>query len=886
MSDQVIQNNKKRVREDDEEEFMDVEQQQPQSEERPMAGQKRQNINNYSQHTNRRDHKRVKRISPIDHLCQQMLPDICTLGEKKEYLGEDLELIGQGICANFYIDEETDGKFKGNVLSTLLAVALEQPQKRNVLGLLILKVIGMSFKVGNEIVQYFLAKLKVFVEEQDWNNLKNCLGFLAVINSCLPKWFTTVVLESLFTLASELKCAGKQRSSDMIYFNTCSLIPQLFVLTKSDEDLLQKLTIIMEELPARFIFEEGDESMAALILPAVKKFIGNNFEDLNKFYPDFSENVTILTKDNLIEIDDSVYSIGYPLAEEVTDASLLSKTDFKSSKDFLWSIKRTAFTLFTKVTVDENLSYNTVCDRGSYESLIFNDNVSDLTLGLEFNKFTVMKALTTLSSFFNSAFFAEQGISINNLTQIVQSDPSASTFKIEDMAVESVLQLVFQLYPNDGLFQTNKSAYFYYVLVGVCFQEPSIAPVYGRAFRILFDKLDDLLLDFDFKNRFESWFTLQLRSFDFFWKWNDWTADMVRDEKFVYNNKIAFINDVIKKNLRSTSEPDFVAKSLPEEYSNFVKDTSKTYGSDENLLNFYNSLLTEPLLSVEDIKTEDSQHFVLNNPKLPFHESVNKILEFFKNSNSTDDETTLNSLVEVLGNLESEHGASIANFDRFITTIMVQAVLHTGNRSVSHLQTCLLSNKNNLINLFGAVSDHTYINNWIIDSIKTYWNSNLKISFLIIELFYKNDLIMDKTKIIDFLFEEKSNSTSYILIDSIYYEFLIQLLHRTVVNGDNTLVLATFQKLIQMINETCKHLNITGDIPISNTNELGADASEEDIRQCELNHKLKLAISLTKTILRKFNCSFKNAEQNFLSGNNVLDSKVIENELTSYFNSW
>ncbi|XBW34654.1 hypothetical protein QEN19_000221 [Hanseniaspora menglaensis] len=884
MSDQVINQSRKRAREDDDEGFMEVEQQQPISE-RPIAGQKRSQNNNYSQHTNRRDHKRVKRISPIDHLCQQMLPDICTLGEKFEYLGEDLELIGQGICANFFIDEETGGKFKNNVLSTLLAVSLEQPQKRHVLGLLVLKVIGMSYKVGDEIIQFFLAKLKQFTEEQDWNNLKNCLGFLAVVNSCLPQGFVVNVFENLLRLAIELKSLGGLRTADMIYFNTCALIPQLFVLTKFSDENFKQIVTILEDLPSKYNIEKNEESLVAFILPAVKKFIDNNFEDLNKFYPDYFENVTILTKDNLINVDEAAYSINYPLAVNIIDASELPKIEFKSSKDFLWSIKRTVFPIFNKINIDETVSYETVCDRRSYESLIFNDNVSDFALALEFNKFTTIKAVTTLNNFFKNNFFAEQGISINSLNEKLQNDSLYSTFKCEDMAVESILQLVLQLYPNDGFFVTDKSAYFYYVLVGVCFQEPSIAPVYGRAFRLLFDRLEDPLLDFDFKNKFLNWFTVQLRSFEFFWKWNDWTADILKNEKFFYNNKNSFVSDSIKKNLRAASEPEFVAQSLPEEYSKFLQNPNKSYDSNEDLLSFYNSLFTQPYLVVEDLVSENQQSFVLANKKLPFYESVERILDFFKNSGNTDDETTLNSLVEVLGSLESEFGNTIVNFDRFIITIMVQAVLHTGCRSISHLQTCLLSNRNNLINLYGAVSDDAHINEWIIESIQKYWSNNLSTSFLITELFYKNDLIMDKSEVINFLFNEK-NGKNYILVDTLYYEFLIKLLQRSVSSGDNSLVLKSLKKLIQLTNETCELLNIERKMPLPNITELSEDANEEALKQFELLNKLKLTIGLSKTLLRKFNKSFKDDINNILSDAIVLDSKVIEYELTNFCNSF
>ena len=898
MSEQLVDENRKRVRDENDEQLdqaMDVEasQQFPTSEElssRPIAGQRRQHNPDFHQNQKRRNQTRTKTVSPIVELCRQMLPDICTLGEKKDFLSEDLELIGQGICANFFIDSETDGKFKISVLSTIIAVATEQPQKRHVLGLLILKVIGISHVVGQEVLSAFLSKLKSSLEEQNWNNVKNILGFLACINSALPKEFVLQIFKDLFKLSFDLKEQNKTLTGDMIFFNTCAMIPQLFVLSnKSNEDpLLAEVVEILQELSTKVVFEENNESLVNLILPAVKKFIDNDFEDMKNFYMNYENDVTILKAENLnLDIDKSLFEITYPSVEAINDIKHLSKEEAKSAKDFLWSIKRKTFTLFEPVKVEqenkEPKEIYTTANKSTYESLIFNDTVSDILLALEFNKMTAISTMLSFHSFFNESFFAEKSISIKALTEAFLKNPEANHFKIEDMQIEAILQLVFDVYPNDALLKTDKTYYFYYVLVGICFDEPTVAPVYGRAFTTLFDRLTSNEFDVDIKKKFVNWFNLQLRSFDFFWKWNAWYEDIKKFGHLKYNGKMHFLRDAINKNLRVTNDPELVASSLSEEYLGFILNANTTNESDQDKINYYNSLFTQPLLETADLKSEVEGYFILSNKKLPFYDAVDKIVDFFKGSGSAENnESSLNFLIEVLGNLETEHGSLIANFDRFIITVMIQAVLHAGSRSISHLQNTLSRHHDNLINLYGAVGDNTEINQWIMAAIHKYWGQNVKNVFLIFEIFYKNKLILSKAMIIDFLFTEPSCEA--ILYDTVYYDFLITLLHKVCTEeNDNVLLLKSFNYLTLIMNDCTKKLDINGDAPLPNVQELESKATnDEGVAVLETYNKLRFSINLAKTLLRKFN-------KVFISGGNifstVVDAKVVQRELVAYYDS-
>lgn len=897
MSEQIVDENRKRGRDENDEQMdqvMDVEpvQQYPDSDElskRPIAGQRRQHNSDFHQNQKRRNQPRVKTVSPIIELCRQMLPDICTLGEKKDFLSEDLELIGQGICANFYIDQETDGKFKNSVLTTIIAVAIEQPQKRHALALLILKVIGISHVVGKEILETFLMKFKTSLEEQNWNNVKNILGFLACINSALPKEFLLENFKNLFKLSFDLKEQGKSLTADMIFFNTCAMIPQLFVFKRSnDHSLLASVVEILQELSDKVEFDENNNSLVNFVLPAVKKFIDNDFEDLKNFYTNYEKDVTILKAENLnLNIDPSLYEIVYPSVESINDIGSLSREEAKNPKDFLWSIKRQAFTLFEPILVEqeneEPKQIFTTADKKSYESLIFNDTVSDILLALEFNKMTAISTMLSFHSFFNESFFFEKNASIKSLTEAFLQNPAGNYFKIEDMQIEAILQLVFDLYPNDALLKTDKTYYFYYVLVGICFDEPSVAPVYGRAFTTLFDRLSSNEFDVDFKKKFVNWFNLQLRSFDFFWKWNAWFEDIKNLGHLKYNGKMHFLKDAINKNLRVTNDPELVASSLSEEYIGFILNANTTKETDEEKVAYYNSLFTQPLLEVSDLKSEEDGYFILSNKKLPFYEAIEKIIDFFRGSGSDENnESNLNFLIEVLGNLETEHGSLIANFDQFIITVMIQAVLHAGSRSISHLQNTLSHHHDNLINLYGAVGENSDINQWIMAAIYKYWGQNVKNVFLIFEIFYKNKLILNKSMIIDFLFKEKCCEP--ILYDTVYYDFLVNLLHKvSVEENDIDLVLRTFSYLTDIMNDCTKTLNISGDVPLPNVQELENNATnDEGLEKLETYNKLRFAVNLGKTLLRKFHRVFVSGGNIFSS---IMDSKAIERELSSYHRS-
>ena len=133
--------------------------------------------------------------------------------------------------------------------------------------------------------------------------------------------------------------------------------------------------------------------------------------------------------------------------------------------------------------------------------------------------------------------FAPPGTSIDQLNEINKdnelgnNDPRLSTWKIEDVAVESILTMIFQL-PAP----LEVEMYYYAVLISCCRESTeSIAPVFGRAIRFLYNHLESL--DYELKLRFLDWMSIQLSNFEFSWKWDEWVDDSKKYKDLKYHPK-------------------------------------------------------------------------------------------------------------------------------------------------------------------------------------------------------------------------------------------------------------------------------------------------------------------------------------------------------------
>ena len=117
--------------------------------------------------------------------------------------------------------------------------------------------------------------------------------------------------------------------------------------------------------------------------------------------------------------------------------------------------------------------YETVPPIETYLGLFFKDIAFDILTNLSFNKNETAIELSILDMFFDNKLFAPPGTSIDQLNAIYEdnklgtNDPSLSTWKIEDVAVESILTMIFQL-PNP----LEVEIYYYTVLISCCRESP------------------------------------------------------------------------------------------------------------------------------------------------------------------------------------------------------------------------------------------------------------------------------------------------------------------------------------------------------------------------------------------------------------------------------
>ena len=130
-----------------------------------------------------------------------------------------------------------------------------------------------------------------------------------------------------------------------------------------------------------------------------------------------------------------------------------------------------------------------------------------------------------------------------------------------------------------------------------------------------------------------------MSNFNFSWKWKEWEDDSIKLNKIFYNPKITFIRNLIRKELRLTSNIAEVEDSLPDEFIQYL-DTS--YVPTEEMLSFYQSLFTEHTVTVEEVSTNDL-FFKLSS--IPMDESVRTLLDYVHKQNEQRDVNDLKTII-------------------------------------------------------------------------------------------------------------------------------------------------------------------------------------------------------------------------------------------------
>ena len=811
-----------------------------------------------------------QRIPPVVQLCKEMMPDIRTIGESVKAFEDDIKFLSEAIM-NEYGHEDY---FNNALLSTFNAVVVEQPQKQAAIALLTMVVNSKNNVAGKSIINYFFEELQKWCKETynnefkgasnetgPWNKIKLILRFLSILSPMFLVDELINIYKGLFELSIELNNLDPDNRvpiSEAIYTNTLLNIPYLFFFNKNNDVLrtkVEELLVYVEQnyrvktTDIKLLREYNDESpyemveLVQVALPNIKKALVNNMEHLNEFFPDWNHLLTPQTGDE--GFNDA---LALPSVEELKP--FLRLDNGIGSVDSMWKTPRYVFHVYLPNSAG---NFETVVPINTYAGQLFNDIIIDLVESLEFNRKEVARQVITLDLFFKAGIFTEPGESIAQLIATYEENPLASTFKIEDLAIETILGLIFKL-PS----VSQPFAYFYTLLVDICQNSPkAIAPVFGRAFRFFYNHLDSL--DFELKLRYLDWFSIQMSNFNFSWKWNEWEEDSIKFGKYFYNPKVNFAKNLIQKELRLTSNFSEVEDSLPQEFTKYL-DTS--YIPRDQLVSYYQSLFTGYTVEEDSIRKND---LYFRQEGVPMENTVRKILDYTHKANNSREVTELEGILE---ELKEEHGSIISDFSRFVIILLVQAVADSGSRSLSHANKYINDLKEDLRTVFGKIELDAEVKEYIIiEAVLTFWNANPQTGFLVADAFKYAGLITSKT-IFTFIFNEtglKNNGLVEATAIEAVFRNLSQQITEENESGNNFEFV--FERLCTIVNNTVGLLEVNNDedIEIPNVNsEMDIDDIEDD--GLDLKWKYVTAIGFIKSILRRYSYEYRELADKFIAG--------------------
>lgn len=705
--------------------------------------------------TNRFDELDTKKqhIDPAAELISNVCKDIRRIGENSNLVSQvdDISYISNPVVAEF---EKID-KLRTSILNTLYAIVIQQPQKISALSALILICNAKNFLVSKYVVEFFNSKAQEMLDsiekseketeetEKDekpsvnedagvFNNIKSVLKFIASLLPIVEIESIINVFEQFINLAIELQDKADARCgiAEEIFYNSLMAIPYL-LSNNFSQDMIDKCNDLLA-LAEKFQIYEGEKEMSALypfdvkllnftnnlpydpkkmvnlVFPALKTLQGENkdWKDLgDKLFLDFKVLIDPIIESSLKDNTISSEVIRHKFSQlSLPSIELLLKYEPNGAIDVLWyKHPRLLFQVYNTTT-----AFETVPPITTYFGLIFKDLAFDILTNLSFNKNETAIQLSILDLYFAKNLFAPPGSSVDQLGLINkdnesgENDPPLSTWKIEDVAVESILAMIFQL-PRPS----NREIYYYTVLISCCKESPeSIAPVFGRAIRYFYNNL--ITMDLELRNRFMDWMSIQISNFDFSWKWDEWVQDSKRLRNLTYHPKKLFIKNLIAKEIRLSNknrikesfvginqDPEsqdevvlldefyqYLNISLFPNESRFIIDYDlELYGNNESTKEVLAKLVferKERLASKISASYQEEIAYNFSNSSLPLHEMASEVYDFITaNWKSNSD---FFDLYKKLG--EKLNEIPEINSEKFKINLFFQTYAYIGSRSI------------------------------------------------------------------------------------------------------------------------------------------------------------------------------------------------------------
>jgi nuclear cap-binding protein subunit 1 len=621
-----------------------------------------------------------------------------------------LHHLGQGI-AN--IDSE---EVRSGILQTVCVTIVEQPHKIPLLGGAIQIANLKNDLMGQVTVELTHSKIQECLDSGDLLKLKNYLRFICALAPLVEGDgvynLLTGLLEKAIALQSE---SGDKRNpvAEELYVMVLLSLPYYVKTGEDDKQVNEKYSGQAEEILklARGFVYKGDQKQLNILKPFVATTGGATVPyEIQEFVNLVRNALESVVEDKwqlnkLIDITSMVKLLaGYEKYMEtkkfhVFPALNVPEDTSKFKASFSYQYPKVFFQAYLPTV------FETVPAPDSLEGVLLRDLSNDLIYNMDFNRKEVTRQLITLDLFFAKSAFAEPGISFDRLETIEQGN---STWKVEDVALEAILENIFSL-PEPS----HKPVYYHSILIAACIMAPqSIAPVFGRAIRFLYANLETF--DVELFYRLLNWFSHHISNFGFKWKWEEWADDLKLDE---LHPQRKFIEQLILKEVR-LSYPKRVEETLPNEFLGLVPDIPED----------------PPFEYLEESS--------------PYQEVVKQLISALKESrenvemeNAAESSNSVESVLnEVKEKITSESvGGRADELDKVFIHVIVSTVCHIGNRSLSHAENWIGRTAGTLKKYIDDESKQSQA----VEAVLKYWNHQPYVGLTVLNYFVTNNVFSD-----------------------------------------------------------------------------------------------------------------------------------------------
>ncbi|KAF4980852.1 hypothetical protein FZEAL_3226 [Fusarium zealandicum] len=586
--------------------------------------------------------------------------------------------------ANMVAENHDDENLRNTFLELMTQLLLEQPLKTPFVAAVVL-VINTS---KPEFVDDILTRLAQTTEEKiangEWRDVKLFLKFLACLQSLLEGDGIFPLLEELFSRAADLQTAS---SDDTIGTEIVKIILLTipYIMVSAPGQFEQKAAELMEKTD---IIASEPHALQILVDPYHPEGKAES--------PGASLNVSMLLQKQLQAEATKNWELAclprpwqMPLEDiEAQDKLANAPKHALPAISIPSTVIAGSRPLFPEIflSVYSDQEFPSVPALTEIASSLIRDGLLDTINILNFNRNVAARYLMDLDCYFAEGTFVKRATPFDEIKNIA---PGKSTWKPEDVAVDTVFSQLFQLPTPE-----QKLVYYHSVLTEACKLAPAaIAPSLGRAIRYLYR--NSARMDLELSYRFMDWFSHHLSNFGFTWKWTEWVEDAELPD---FHPSKWFLKGALDKEVR-LSFAQRIQKTLPDPYL--------------------------PLVGPE--KEKDVPDFKFSNPvskENPFSKEGQEIAALLRRKAPDEDFQPIVDSVQAQAT-ERALDPLVASTDVFVT-----AVCWVGSKSLSHVLACIDRTKGRLLEA-GNASEAARAQ--IISAVMAYWHAHPGIALTIIE---------------------------------------------------------------------------------------------------------------------------------------------------------